>query len=142
MGVDVFLAVAARIALKQVLDAVGQSPQPTAENNAVHFGTVLHQHAQQAGQIRRGPVTIDKALGKADVAGFQCASKRIPVFQVQRGMWIGTVAKALHTAIGQMQREAAVADFLQQLQHRARCRRRAFSSARSAVFGSGLVHGG
>ena len=47
MCVDVFLAVAARVALEQVFDAVERHTPPTAEDGAVYHGAVADQQAQQ-----------------------------------------------------------------------------------------------
>ena len=71
MGVDVFLAVGARVAVEPVLEAVGQLAPPAAKNHLLHLGAVLHQHAQQRGQVGRGPVTGNKAFGKANIAGLE-----------------------------------------------------------------------
>ena len=83
MGVDIFGAVAVGVAVEPVLDAVAQAPDPTAKNNPVDFGAVFHQKAQQRGEVGGGPVTGNKAFGKANVPGLQCAGKCIPVVQMQ-----------------------------------------------------------
>ena len=68
MGVDVFLAVGARVSVEQVLDAKQQSPGPVAVHHAFDLLAVGNEELEQVGQVRRGPVAGHVALGKADVA--------------------------------------------------------------------------
>jgi len=71
VGVDVFLAVGARVAVEQVFDAVHQAPGPGPKDDAVHLGAVFHQHAQQFHQIGGAPVTGYVGFCKADVTRFE-----------------------------------------------------------------------
>ena len=110
---DIFGAVAVGIAVEPVLDTVAQAPDPTATHNPVDFSAVFHQKAQQRGEVWGGPVTGNKAFGKANVPGLQCAGKCIPVVQMQGGVGQGVAAKTLHASIGKMHRQASVAQTLQ-----------------------------
>ena len=113
VGVDVLLAVDLGVAVEQMLDAVHEPPQPTAVNDIFHFLAVLHQHAQQLGQVGRAPVASDIALGEPDISRFERGGTDVPVVQVQRCVGQSVCAKALHGAIGKLQRQAAMADFFQ-----------------------------
>ena len=107
MGVDIFLAVAARVALEQVLDAVERHAPPTAKNGPVYHRAVADQQAQQIGQVGAGPVACDIAFGKANVARLQGGRQGFPVVQRQGGMWLVLLPEALYRAIRQLDGEAA-----------------------------------
>ena len=67
MGVDIFLAVGAGVAVKQMFDPIEQAASPGAENYGVDLGAVFHQNPQQFGQVGRAPVARNEAFGKTDV---------------------------------------------------------------------------
>jgi hypothetical protein len=71
VGVDVLAAAAARIAVQQVLDAVGQRPPPAAVDDRLHRVAVGDEQLSAAPPGRGCPVAVDEALGKADVAALQ-----------------------------------------------------------------------
>ena len=100
---DVFAAVGLGVAVEQVSQSVEQSPCPGAVDHLVQSLAVGQQQAQQVGQLRRGPVTRDVALGEPDVARLERSGKRFPVVQVHAGMWSLPIAHGLNAAIGQMQ---------------------------------------
>ena len=107
MRVDVLAAVAAVVAIEQVLDTVDQPPQPVAVNRALDLRAVGDQQAQQTCQIGRVPVARHVAFGKADIARLEHLGADRPAVDVQ-GRKRGLVrAKHLKIAIGRMQGERA-----------------------------------
>jgi hypothetical protein len=68
VGMDVFLAVGARVAVEQVLDAVQQPPGPGAVDHAFDLLAVGDEKLEQVGEVRCGPVARDVAFGKPDIA--------------------------------------------------------------------------
>ena len=117
MGMDVFAAVAAVIAVQQVFDAVHQTPQPMAVNGPFYVVTVGNEQAQQTGQIGRGPLARHIGFGKTDVARLEHLCTQVPVVNVQsrKGRLVGS--EHLMVAIGGVQRKGADFEPRQQVDH-------------------------
>jgi hypothetical protein len=142
VGMDVFLAVGARVAVEQVLDAVQQPPGPGAVDHAFDLLAVGDEKLEQVGEVRCGPVARDVAFGKPDIARPERGAAHVPVLERDRGRWAVAVPEMLQRAIGQLHGEVAMLQPLQKPEGRARrsgcARRQGLGRAGSG----GGVHGG
>ena len=117
MGMDVFAAVGACVAVEPMAQAVRQLAPPAAVNHGLQRVAVGNEHAQQGAQIGGFPFARDERLGKANVAAAHGGGKHAPVVHHQAGAGVFAVAVHRLAAIGQAQVQAAVLEFLQQGQH-------------------------
>jgi hypothetical protein len=97
------------------------------------------KHPEQRGQVGGGPVARDVTFGKTDVARAQRRGAHVPVLQRHHGVGQFAVAEALGITVGQLHRQRAMADPLQQSQDTASCGRRAVGQGERG--GGQGVHG-
>ena len=139
VGVDVLAAVGPAVAAHQMAQAVQEPSGPAAVDHVFHVAPVAHQHPDQRGQVGGGPVARDVTFGKTDVARAQRRGAHVPVLQRHHGVGQFAVAEALGITVGQLHRQRAMADPLQQSQDTASCGRRAVGQGERG--GGQGVHG-